>query len=248
MPLREKPGPRSTNTKCKTPAAMPGFLFYGGCKPRFTLRLSYCGAPPIVRSGSWGRSVNWMQFVSSVIASLAWPLAIVLIVLNFKPEIKRLLSQIRKLGAAGLNLELSDQVKEIQEVGEAVELEKKDEPREISVIDPGLMNLAQSFPEAAVLQSFKSVEAVLLTIRQRLPDDKPHRNLNEVLKALADDNQISQTVVTLFQSLRQARNTAAHGSGKLTQGEAVELISQMKNLQNLLEAVLKKLPPKSDRI
>jgi len=27
MPLREKPGHPFTITKCKTPAAMPGFLF-----------------------------------------------------------------------------------------------------------------------------------------------------------------------------------------------------------------------------
>lgn len=52
--------------------------------------------------------------------------------------------------------------------GEAVELEQKDEPREATVLGPELINLAQSFPEAAVLQSFKSLEAVLLRIRQRL--------------------------------------------------------------------------------
>ena len=120
----------------------------------------------------------------------------------------------------------------------------------MTAVDPQLLNLAQSFPEAAVLQSFKELEAVLLTIRQRLPDDKPHRNLNEVLQALADDNQISQSVISLFQSLRQARNTAAHGKSgeKLTQGEAVELINQMKTLQGLFETVLNKLPPKSNRV
>jgi hypothetical protein len=190
-----------------------------------------------------------MQFVSSVIASLAWPVGVTVIVLNFRPEIKRLLSLIRKFGAGGVNFEISDQVREVQKVGEAVELEQNDEPHEVTAIDPSLLSLAQTFPEAAVLQSFKSLEGVLLKIRQRLPDDKPHRNLNEVLKALADDNQISQTVITLFQSLRQARNTAAHQKDeKLTKGEAIELISQMKKLQDLLETVLNKLPPKSDRI
>jgi hypothetical protein len=41
-----------------------------------------------------------------------------------------------------------------------------------------------------------------------------------------------------------------HGTGdeKLKQGEAIELISQMNNLQDLLETVLNKLPPKSDRV
>jgi hypothetical protein len=194
--------------------------------------------------------MSYLQFVASVVGSLAWPVAGVVIVVVFKDQLRHILSQVRKFGAAGVNFEISDQVREVQKAGEAVELEQKDDPREVTALDPALVTLAQSFPEAAVLQSFKGLEAVLLRIRQRLPDDKPHRNLNEVLKALADDNQISQSVIGLFQSLRQARNTAAHEKGgeKLTQGEAVELISQIMSLQDLLETVLNKLPPKSDRI
>lgn len=192
--------------------------------------------------------MDWMQFLSSVIGSLAWPLSMAIIVLNFKPEIKRLLLLIKKIGAGGVAFEIADQVKEIQKAGEAVVLEQRDEIPVIAEIDPTLINLAKNFPEAAVSQSFKALEAVLLRIRQRLPDGKPHRTLNEVLKALVDDSQISQSVVTLFQRLRQARNTAAHGEESLTPGEAIELIGQMKNLQELFEVVLGKLPPKRDRI
>jgi len=199
---------------------------------------------------AWGMHLDWKQFVASVIGSLAWPLAGVTLAVIFKRQIREKLSQIKKFGAAGVNFEIAEQVKEVQKAGEAVELEQADEPRDAIVIDPELVLLAKSFPEAAVLQSFKGLEAVLLRIRQRLPDDKPHRNLNEVLKALADDSQISQNVITLFQSLRKARNTAAHAKDgeSMAPGEAIELIGQMKNLQDLLETVLNKLPPKSDRI
>jgi hypothetical protein len=194
--------------------------------------------------------LDWKQFVASMFGSLAWPLAVVALAAIFKDQIREKLVQIKKFGAAGVNFEIAEQVKEVQEAGEAVELEQAGEPRDATVLDPGLINLAKSFPEAAVLQSFKGVEAVLLRIRQRLPDDKPHRNLNEVLKALADDGQISQNVITLFQSLRQARNTAAHAKDErsMAPGEAIELTGQMKNLQDLLETVLEKLPPRSRRI
>lgn len=194
--------------------------------------------------------MGWKQFIASIISSLAWPIAAVAIVVIFKDQLRHILSQIKKIGAAGVNVELSDQVKEVQKAGEVVELEQGEVPAQVIALDPELINLAQSFPEAAVLQAFKELEAVLLRIRQRLPDDKPHRNLNEVLKALADDNQISQNVVVLFQRLRQARNTAAHSrdAGKMVPGEAIELIGQIKNLQDLLETVLGKLPPRSNRI
>jgi hypothetical protein len=194
--------------------------------------------------------MSYLQFIASLVSSLAWPVAGVIIVVVFKDQLRHILSQVRKFGAAGVNFEIADQIREIQRVGEAVELEQTDEPRSASALDPELTSLARSFPEAAVLQSFKSLEAVLLRIRQKLPGDKPHRNLSEVLSALVRDNQISPSVVSLFQSLRQARNTAAHGQGveKLSQGEAVELIIQMKNLEDLLETVLNKLSPKNDRI
>jgi hypothetical protein len=197
-----------------------------------------------------GGAVDWKQFVASLIGSLAWPIAVVLLAAIFRNQIREKLSQIKKFGAAGVNFEISEQVKEVQKAGEAVELEQADEPRDAIVLDPGLVLLAKNFPEAAVLQSFKDVEAVLLRIRQRLPSDKPHRNLNEVLNALANDSQISQNVITLFQRLRQARNIAAHAKDgeNMAPGEAIELVGQMKNLQDLLETVLSKLPPKSTRI
>ena len=194
--------------------------------------------------------MDWKQFVASIFSSLAWPIAIIVLAILFKNQIREKLAQIRKFGAAGVNFEIAEQVKEVQRAGEAVELEQTNGPRDAIELDPGLMILAKSFPEAAVLQSFKGIEAVLLRIRQRLPDNKPHRNLNEVLKALADDSQISQNVITLFQSLRQARNTAAHAKDEksMAPGEAIELIEQMKVLQDLLESVLQKLPPASRRI
>jgi hypothetical protein len=194
--------------------------------------------------------MGWKQFIASIISSLAWPVAAVAIVVIFKDQLRHILSQIKKIGAAGVNVELSDQVKEVQKAGEVVELEQGEVPAQVIALDPELTKLAQSFPEAAVLQAFKELEAVLLRIRQRLPDDKPHRNLNEVLKALADDSQISQNVIVLFQRLRQARNTAAHSrdAEKMVPGEAIELIGQIKNLQDLLETVLGKLPPRSNRI
>jgi len=177
---------------------------------------------------------------------LAWPLAVVTLAIVFRKSIREKLSQIKKFAAAGVNLEMAEQVREVQKAGEAVELEQAGTPRKPPTLDPGLVSLAKSFPEVAVLQSFKGIEAVLLRIRQRLPDNKPHRNLNEVLKALADDGRISQNVIMLFQSLRQARNTAERAKDEkvLSPGEAIELIDQMKNLQDLLETVLKGLPPR----
>ncbi|MGM5029635.1 hypothetical protein AB7813_21000 [Tardiphaga sp. 20_F10_N6_6] len=194
--------------------------------------------------------MDWKQFIASVVGALAWPTAAIVIVYVFKEQLRHILSQIKKFGAAGVNVELAQEVQLAERASEAVKFERGDVAENAADIDPSLVNLAQNFPEAALLQSFKGLEGTLLRIRQKLPDDKPHRNLNEVLKALADESYISANVITLFQSLRQARNTAAHAKedAKMTPGEAIQLIGQISLLKNLLENVSDGMPQIGNRI
>lgn len=192
--------------------------------------------------------MDWRQFFASVIGSVAWPLAVVVIVLLFRKELRRLLSLVRKFGAGGLSVELSDQVEAVRGAAEAVEAESA--TSDVVPLDPAMLALVKSFPAAAVLQTFKELEGVLLKIRARLPDDKPHRNLNEVLNVLLDQNYISSSVIALFQRLRETRNIVAHSRDEeeMTSGEAIELVREIKRLQNLLNGVLDQLPRKSIRI
>jgi len=194
--------------------------------------------------------MDWKQFLASVIGSIAWPTAVVAIVYVFKNQLRVLIVQIRKIGAAGVNVELSEKVEEAVDAGEIVQAEKGLLAPDLVGLDPSLLQLAKSFPEAAVIQTFKELEALILKFRARMPDDRPARNLYEVLKALEKQQYIPQSAITLFQSLREARNAAAHGKSeeKLSSGEALDLIRQIKLLQEVLIPVLDQLPPKSTRI
>lgn len=191
--------------------------------------------------------MDWKQFFASIISSIAWPSVVLAIVWFFYPQLKHLLEQIKKFGAAGVNVEISERVEAVRDQAEKVEVEQAEiSPAESSdeiTLDPATLQLAKTFPEAAVLQAYKELEGVVLQIRARLPDDKPHRNLNEVLKYLFDQKFISASVVTLFQRLREARNTVAHTSDeKITTGEALELVRQCKLLITLLWSITGQLP------
>ena len=194
--------------------------------------------------------MDWKQFFASAIGSVAWPVAIAAIVYAFKDQLRILIVQIRKIGAAGVNVELSDKVGKAVDAGEVVQVEKGLVAPDVAGLDPTLLQLAKSFPEAALIQSFKELEALILKLRAKMPDDRPARNLNEVLKALERQEFIPRSAVTLFQSLREARNAAAHGGGEgeLSSSEALELIQQIKLLQEVLHPVLEQLPLKSSRI
>jgi hypothetical protein len=54
--------------------------------------------------------MSYLQFSASLVRSLAWPVAGVIIVVIFKDQLRHILSQVRKFGAAGVNFEISDQV------------------------------------------------------------------------------------------------------------------------------------------
>lgn len=194
--------------------------------------------------------MDWMQFLASVVGSVAWPAAALAIVYLFKDQLRLLIAHIKKIGAAGVNVELSEKVEEAVDAGEVVRAEKGLVAPDVVGLDPTLLQLVKSFPEAALIQSFKELEALILKLRAKMPDDRPARNLYEVLKALEKQQYIPQSAVVLFQSLREARNAAAHGKGEeeLSSSEALDLIRQIKLLQEVLAPVLDQLPQKSSRV
>jgi hypothetical protein len=194
--------------------------------------------------------MDWKQFLASVIGSLAWPIAAVAIVYFFRNQIRVLIGHIEEIGAAGVKLKMAEKVEEAIDAGEVVQAEKGLAAPDVVRLDPSFLQLVRSFPEAALIQSFKELEALILKIRERMPDDRPFRNLYEVLKALEKLQFIPLSAVVLFQSLREARNAAAHGKGEaeISSSEALDLIQQIKLLQEVLRPVLDQLPKKSTRI
>jgi hypothetical protein len=187
--------------------------------------------------------MDWKQFFASITGSIMWPTAVVTIVLIFRKEVARLLRQAKKLGAAGIHLEVAEQVAAARNSAAAVHGEQSGQSTPAK-LDPAFMELAKSFPEAAVLHAYKELERVLQQIEFRLSSDRPHRTSVEVVQALYEKGEISQNVVRLFEDLRQAKNSAAHarGDGAVTPGEAIELAEQAKMLTELFQTILDGMP------
>lgn len=112
--------------------------------------------------------MDWKAFSASLVGSLAWPMAVVVILLIFKDQVKLLAGKIRKVGAGSVNFELAEKVEEAVEAGKVVETEKGVLAPDLAGIEPTLLQLAKSSPEAAVVQTFKDLERQILGFRQRL--------------------------------------------------------------------------------
>jgi hypothetical protein len=158
----------------------------------------------------------------------------------FRPEIRHFLANLKKLTAAGVSLEVAQL---IDKSGERLENSAPARANAVSA-ETANYNLAEQFPEAAVLNAYQDLSKVLLVIRDRLPDDRPHRNLIEVVNWLSKEGLISENIRESFLSLQRTTRLVRHskGSDRVGPGEAIEIVRQITVLKELFEEVLKRLP------
>jgi hypothetical protein len=188
--------------------------------------------------------VDWLQFFASLIGSLAWPAVVIAVLFLLRTHLVAIATRIEELSLpGGTAIKLAKQVRQVQTEAELVEAEQGlDEAAPVITLDPSVLQLAEQFPEAAVLEAYKELESVLLQIRARLPNGKPRRTGPEVMTDLLDQKYISESIFSLYQTLRETRNTLVHVRGdRLSQATAVELISQVKLLTDILRRVLNQL-------
>ena len=121
--------------------------------------------------------MDWLSFIASLAKSLAWPIAVLLLVLLLRrqvgPALARLLDRATRLKApGGIEFEFGRELGKAREKSEALEIEtaRSAAPQPsfakpaISPTEPDdrYIALAKLSPEAAILDAFKQVERVLV--------------------------------------------------------------------------------------
>lgn len=156
--------------------------------------------------------MNTEQFVASLVNSLAWPVAVVVIVLLFREQLGKLLDaplKRLKAGPSGVELEF-DRI--LSEAAAQVEPPPQLEPaRESATAD--LADVAALSPAAAVLDGFARVEEKL---RARLrdagdPRADEQRGAIALTRYAGQKQLISPETVEAIRGLAVLRNLAAHG-------------------------------------
>jgi Domain of unknown function (DUF4145) len=101
------------------------------------------------------------------------------------------------------------------------------------------LELAESFPEAAIIESFKVIEDLLSAIGTHMKLPRP-KNLRAIIDELHRREMIDSATRDLFNTLREARNAAAHAGGnkRITPGEAVEYADHTDRLSSRLHHAL----------
>lgn len=157
--------------------------------------------------------MDWLQFTASVIGSLSWPIAVVIVGFMFREQFRALLRKVKHAKGAGIELDFSEDVRKL-----AVEaVEAKADLREFSDEDltkPGFRRVDQfDRPNALILTAWAWVESTLLDFIAARgvyipPNDTD--NVNTWISAIAKERVLPAGIVVMARELLDLRNRVAH--------------------------------------
>jgi hypothetical protein len=182
-----------------------------------------------------------LTLASNLITAFAWPMAIVALALVFKRDIALALGRVDSLkGPGGVHLGFTKSLERGEAISEKVAIDRsqsnlRDIPPTLNAAE---LELATTYPEGAIERSYKEVEARLLELRAQLPDNKPHRNLDEVMKWLKESGHLTQSAVDLWRAIRESRRQAyGLNPRRISSIEAVGFGTQAKQLLEILRTI-----------
>jgi len=156
-----------------------------------------------------------LQFIASLVRSLAWPAAVILLALIFKAQIRQLTSRpLRRLKAGPLDMEFDRLGAEVEAaVGQGPLASVAGQGSIQTPVIEGLEVLATSSPIAAVMDAHAAVEQA---IRDLILTVDPEANVSrmsvgQLLRLATDRDLVAPETAKAVEGITIMRNLAAHG-------------------------------------
>lgn len=149
--------------------------------------------------------MDLLTFIAALIKAGAWPLVMLLIVLIFRAELRRLLGRMRKgkVGSTEFEFEFEQEMRAL--VANASNTTPASIPHE-------QVELAVDNPRAAILDAWIKLEGAArhLAFEHQLFEPNQWHNIPLIMRALGKSGLVSNDDLSLFNELRNFRNYAVH--------------------------------------
>jgi hypothetical protein len=192
--------------------------------------------------------VNWLAFIASLVQSLAWPAAVVVIVVFLRKPIRAALRHalLRRVKAGPVELEFDQLQAEVrEELARSPELTEAQAPAPASQAAPAtslreeLSTLAELSPAAAVMEASKRIEYRLSEMLDGSGESSPRRLGTRALARLARERGlISDETLAAIDGMSVLRNLVAHSRDDIGVDRALDYLA-------LTDAVMYALRSKS---
>jgi len=191
-----------------------------------------------------------LQFISSVIGSLAWPATVATLVVLLREPVKRILLTLTRLKYKDLELDFGRELKQLEEKAKAIEVRPTKQPPAVTPAKKDSLQLlveaerlSDDFTEPSVALAWSAVEDELLAAVMRLtisPDYPPHNSAMKNAEMLAQQKVIDPQTLDVLKRMRNLRNIAVHahgGLGEVTTDQAREFIALARGVAEKLRGL-----------
>lgn len=170
-----------------------------------------------------------LEFFSSIVQALAWPISVILIVYTLKKPITDLFKGVSKFKYQDLEIDFEKKLEKIdQQISMKSKLKVEEEPTKLNNVYEEIETIANISPNAAIVMAWNLVEKEIQEAIMRLaisPDYPLHNSPLKNLRLLKENNLIDTETEKATNELRMLRNKAAHvtkDEEKITTVEALK--------------------------
>jgi Domain of unknown function (DUF4145) len=156
--------------------------------------------------------MDWLQFFSSVIqslASLAWPLAIVVCVLLFREKLLDLLPGLR---LKHKDLEISFRLDKAEQEARQLPAPENQVPNPTPEETQRFEQIAQVSPRAAILELRANLDNAVRGLAEAAGIARTNASLMSLIRELRKMNRLDPHTSALLDDLRAVGNVAAHST------------------------------------
>jgi uncharacterized protein YutE (UPF0331/DUF86 family) len=179
--------------------------------------------------------MDWLQFLSSILASLAWPAAVVICVLLLRRELIQVMRRLRRIKYGDAEAEFGERLEEVEEDIAQLPVPVSPEPEvvERQLEYKGLDRFSNS---SQVFVSWLAVESAILNLARTAGLLQPNMPSYTAAELLLRNQLIDRSTFRAIQELRELRNIAVHP----TDARAVtkEEANRFKKLADRVAAVI----------
>lgn len=165
--------------------------------------------------------MSLLDFIASIVGSLAWPVAVVLIALLFREQLARVLLTLTRVKYKDVEIDFGRELEKANQEAKELDVQRKlpaqkptltGEKKTDSLLTEAA-SLAAEFPEPAVAVAWTAIEHEIMQAVMRLaisPDYPPYNSTIKNIQLLHEDGVIDDATVKLLDRMRRLRNVAVH--------------------------------------
>lgn len=164
-----------------------------------------------------------LEFVASVISSLAWPTAVLVGILTFRRNIGRRIEEIRRLTWGDKSVDFGEKLEKIENQAATLipsqDHKKLPAPREEpSTVDKQDVARFESVlevePRLAIIDAWASVEREMQRVALERGYGPQAKSGTFLVRRLSADGVLGRETVKIVDGLRMLRNAVAHGEDR----------------------------------